>query len=70
MNWRTLTYEGGDKQDEPVSTPNHFLVGQLGEHIAPQDTHDIVFNRRNRWETDSPDEGVLEALERGICVST
>ena len=31
-------------------TPNHFLVGHLGEQLAPQDTHDIVFNPRNRWK--------------------
>ena len=30
-------------------TPNHFLVGHLGEQLAPQDTHDIVINPRNRW---------------------
>ena len=30
-------------------TPNHFLVGQLGEQLAPQDTDDIVLNPRNRW---------------------
>ena len=49
MNSRPLTYEGADPRDEPVSTPNHFLVGQLGGQLAPQVTNDIAFNPRKRW---------------------
>ena len=49
MNSRPLTYEGADPRDEPVLTPNHFLVGQLGGQLAPQFTDDIAFNPRNRW---------------------
>ncbi|XP_068738521.1 uncharacterized protein [Montipora capricornis] len=44
-----LMYEGVDPRDEPVLTPNHFLVGQLGGQLAPQVTDDIAFNTRNRW---------------------
>ena len=44
MNSRPLTYEGADPQDEPVLTPNNFLVGQLGGQLAPQ-----VTDPRNRW---------------------
>lgn len=49
MNSRLLTYEGADRRDEPVLTPNHFLVGELGGQLAPHVTDDIAFNPRNRW---------------------
>ena len=49
MNSIPLTYEGADPRDEPVLTPNHFLVGQLGGQLAPQVTDDIAFHPRNRW---------------------
>lgn len=32
-----------------MSTPNHFLVRQLGGQLAPQVTDNIAFNPRNRW---------------------
>ena len=34
-NARPLMYEGPDPRDEPVLTPNIFLVGQLGGKLAP-----------------------------------
>ena len=49
MNLRPLSHEGADPQDEPVLTPKHFLVGQLGGQLAPLFTDDIVFNPRNLW---------------------
>ena len=49
LNSRPLTYEGTDPRDEPVLTPNHFLIGQLGGQLAPQLTDDLTFNPRNRW---------------------
>ena len=45
-NSRPMTYEGADPQDEPVLTPNHFLVGQLKGQPSPQVTNDIPFNPR------------------------
>ena len=49
MNSGPLTYEGADPRDEPVLTPNHFLVGKLGGQLAPKVTDAIAFNPRNRW---------------------
>ena len=57
MNSRPLTYEGAYPRDEPVLTPKHFLVGQLGGQLAPQVTDDIAlkekylstFNTRKKW---------------------
>ena len=46
-NARSITYEGPDPRDEPVLTPNHFLVGQLGGQLAPRVTDEVVFNPRN-----------------------
>ena len=34
-NARPLMYEGPVPRDEPVLTPNHFLVGQLGGKLPP-----------------------------------
>ena len=49
MNSRPLSYEGTDPRDEPVLTPSHFLIGQLGGQLAPQETDELAFNPRNRW---------------------
>ena len=49
MNSRPLSYEGTDPRDEPVLTPSHFLIGQLGGQLAPQVTDELAFNPRNRW---------------------
>lgn len=49
MNSRPLSYEGTDPHDEPVLTPSHFLIRQLGGQLAPQVTDEIAFNPRRRW---------------------
>ena len=49
MNSRPLSYEGTDPHDEPVLTPSHFLIGQLGGQLAPRVTDEIAFNPRRRW---------------------
>lgn len=49
MNSRPLGYEGTDPRDEPVLTPSHFLIGQLGGQLAPRVTDEIAFNPRKRW---------------------
>ena len=45
----TNTYEGVDPRDEPVLTPNHFLVGQLGGELAHRVADEVEFNPRNQW---------------------
>ncbi|XP_022795745.1 uncharacterized protein LOC111334309 [Stylophora pistillata] len=49
MNSRPLIYEGADPREEPVLTPNHFLIGHLGGQLAPQVADDFAFNPRNHW---------------------
>ena len=49
MNSTPFTYEGADPRDQPVVTPNYFLVGQLGGQLAPQVSDDIALNPWNRW---------------------
>ena len=49
MNSRPLTTVSDDPNDEPVLTPNHFLIGQMGGDTAPDSVDDTAFNPRNRW---------------------
>ena len=49
MNFRPLVYEGADPLNEPVLTPSHFMIGQLGGQLAPQVTDEIAFNPKRRW---------------------
>ena len=35
VNSRPLTYQSANPQDETPLLPNHFLIGQLGEQLAP-----------------------------------
>ncbi|XP_064641366.1 uncharacterized protein LOC135496150 [Lineus longissimus] len=49
LNARPITYCGQDPKDENVLTPNHFLIGQAGEQLAPEVTDKIAFHPRNRW---------------------
>ena len=49
MNSRPLTTLSDDPNDEPVLTPNHFLIGQMGGELAPQNVDTTGFNPRKRW---------------------
>ena len=35
LNPRSLTAVSGNANDEPVLTPNHFLIGQMGGELTP-----------------------------------
>lgn len=49
MNSRPLTALSNDPNDEPVLTPNHFLIGQMGGDFIPESVDSTTFNPRRRW---------------------
>ena len=49
LNSRPLTYQSGDRNDEPVLTPNHFIHGQAGGQLAPEVVDEIDFYPRRCW---------------------
>ena len=46
MNLHPLTPVSGDPNDEPVLTPNHFLIGQVGGELALESVDYTSFNPR------------------------
>ena len=49
MNSRPVTQLSSDPNDEPVLTPNHFLLGHMGGELAPENVDTTKFNPRRRW---------------------
>ena len=49
LNSRPLTTVGGDVNDEPVLTPNHLLIGQMGGELNPETVDKTAENVRKRW---------------------
>ena len=49
INSRLLTQLSSDTYDEPVLTPDHFLVGHMGGELAPENVDTTTFNPRKRW---------------------
>ena len=49
LNSRPLTTVSGDVNDEPVLTPNHFLIGQMGGELAPDTIDTTAVSVRRRW---------------------
>ena len=49
MNSRPLTALSDDPNDEPVLTPNHLLIGQMGGDFIPKSVDNTAFNPRRRW---------------------
>lgn len=49
MNSRLLTALSDDPNDEPVLTPNHLLMGQMGGDFIPKSVDNTAFNPQRRW---------------------
>ena len=49
LNSRPLTAESDRPKDDRVSTPNHFLIGQIGVDFVPESVDTEPFNPRKRW---------------------
>ena len=50
LNSRPITYVSSDSNDLTPLTPNHFIVGQLGDQFAPEASElQQVYNLRKRW---------------------
>ena len=46
---RPLTALSDDPNDDPVLTPNHFLIGHMGGDFIPESVDSTGFNPRKRW---------------------
>ena len=49
LNSRPLTTVSNDSNDEPVLTPNHFLIGQMGGDFVPESVDTTPFSPRKHW---------------------
>ena len=49
LNSRPLTTVSDDSNDEPMLTPNHFLIGQMGSNFVPESVDTTHFNPGKSW---------------------
>jgi len=50
MNSRPLTALSDDANDEPLLTPNHFLIGQMGSDFVPESVDTTAFKSATALE--------------------
>lgn len=50
LNSRPITAVSDDSNDEPVLTPNHFLIAQIGGDFVPGNVDTTPFNPRKHWQ--------------------
>ena len=51
LNLRPLSTVSDNSNDEPVFTPNHFPIGQMGGDFVPVSVDTTPFNARKRWRS-------------------
>ncbi|XP_047123010.2 uncharacterized protein LOC105849104 [Hydra vulgaris] len=49
LNSRPLTYQSANIKDDIPLTPNHFLIGQVGEQFAPDSVQSKGYHPKKRW---------------------
>ena len=49
MNSRPLTTLSDDQNDEPILSPDHFLIGHMGGDFIPKSVDSTEFNPRKCW---------------------
>ena len=50
LNSRPLTTVSDDSNREPVLTPNHFLIAQMGGDFVLENVDTAPFNPRKHWQ--------------------
>ncbi|XP_074641239.1 uncharacterized protein LOC141898989 [Tubulanus polymorphus] len=49
LNSRPLIAPGSNVNEEPMLTPNHFMIGRLGGPVTPDSVDYTPFSLRSRW---------------------
>ena len=49
INTWPLTYQSANPSDDTPITPNHFLIGQVGDQLAPGSVDSGQFSPKKRW---------------------
>ena len=69
LNSRPITSVSSDPDNLSLLTPNHFLIGEIGERFAPEAVDGKVFNHKKRWHRvhcTTANRTVPKTLAKGI----